>query len=239
MKRCLWVFLCAFGVAQQVSAQLGDWKISLGVRASYTTTSKIFYNPDAPTADARSQHLALDNVYGGAMDVRLNPGGNDFFLILSVEYLSKLQLQSQLVALANPPQRVQVKDGFQLIPVELGGYVYIPLGSETIRLAMGGGFGLYIAQRVLNVAGVEAVMENTPVGYGIHVESMADYRIQPRISLHGEMRFRDPEVVTTSRYERPSIEYGGGTLAFPQESFKTKINVDGISFGLGIVVDLF
>lgn len=239
MERSLVVLLCAFGVAQSALAQLGEWKISLGARATYTSTSKIFYNPEAPSADARSQHLALDHVFGGGIDIRVRHADDDFFIILSAEYLSKLQLQSQFVALSNPPLRVQVKDGFSLIPIELGGYVYIPVGSEKIRLAMGGGIGVYVAQRILNVAGVEAVMEETPVGYGIHVESLADYRILPWLLVQGQMRFRDPEVVTTSRYALSAVQHGDGTLVFPQDSFKTKINVDGISLGLGIVVDLF
>ncbi|MBI3787400.1 MAG: outer membrane beta-barrel protein [Ignavibacteriales bacterium] len=225
--------------ADRSSAQITDWSLSVGVRGSYTTSSKVFANPDSPSPDVRSQYLDFSNIYGGGIEFRFKNPDDNFFLSLSVEYLSKRQEQSQLTALTTPPRRVEVTDGFRLIPVELGANIFIPLGSQTVRMAMGGGVGLYYGQRILSVAGTSARQQNKPISYGIHVESSFDYRIVPRISVRGEMRFRDPEVTAENQFEETTIQVNGSTVRLPQNSFRTKINVNGLSFGLGVVFDIF
>lgn len=239
MRRFLLLTLVMIAGAGRLSAQITDWSFSVGVRGSYTTSSKVFANPDSPSPDVRSQYLDFSNIYGGGIEFRFKPPDDNFFISLSIEYLSKRQEQSQLTALTTPPRRVDVADGFRLIPIELGANIFIPLGSETVRMAMGGGLGLYYGERILSVAGAQARQQKKPIHYGIHVESSFDYRIASRISVRADMKFRDPEVTTESQFEENTIQVNGSTVKLPQNSFRTKINVDGLSLGLGVVFDIF
>jgi hypothetical protein len=223
----------------RLSAQREGWHFSVAALGGYTTTSKVFYNPDSPSSDIRSQYTSVDNIYGGGLELRVGRSDYSFFLALKVEYLSKLQDQIQPVAYAGPPIPAPVKDGFRLIPVELGVNMYIPLGTELARLSMGGGIGAYYGKRILSVAGVDAPQVNDPVGIGIHVESSFDYRVLRGVAVRGEMRFRDPEVTTENQFQEKSAVYNGKTIPFPTSPFRTRINVNGLMFGLGIVVDLF
>jgi len=219
-------------------AQASSWTLSIAAKANYTTTSRVFYNPDSPSNEIRSQYAALENIYGAGVEVRLKLPNDNFFISLSTEYLSKLQEQIQTVAFVGPPRRAPVKDGFRLIPVELGANIFIPIGSETIQVSMGGGVGLYYGTRILSVAGVDAPQQNKPVGFGIHVESSFDYRVLPWFAVRGEMRFRDPELTTENRFDKSLVLYNGAAIAFPSNVFRTRINVNGLSFGVGIVVDI-
>lgn len=219
-------------------AQHEGWQASVAALGSFTTSSKIFYNPDSPSSDIRSQYTSVDNIYGGGLELRVGKPGYNVFFTLNVEYMSKLQDQIQPVAYAGPPIPAPVKDGFRLIPVELGLSMYIPLGTEQARLAMGGGIGAYYGKRILSVAGVDAPQVNNPVGIGIHVETSFDYRIWGQISVRGEMRFRDPDLTAENRFQERSAVYEGRTIPFPANAFDTRINVNGLMFGLGIVVDV-
>ncbi|MBI3587442.1 MAG: hypothetical protein HY088_09965 [Ignavibacteriales bacterium] len=239
MRRFLLLTFVMIAGTCRLSAQITDWSLSIGVRGSYTTSSKVFANPDSPSPDVRSQYLDFSNIYGGGIEFRFKNPDDNFFISLSVEYLSKRQGQSQLTALTTPARRVDVTDGFRLIPVELGANIFIPLGSEKVRMAMGGGLGLYYGQRILSVAGTNARQQNKPVSYGIHVESSFDYRIVSWISVRAEMRFRDPEVTTENQFEENTVLVNGVSVRLPQNSFRTKINVNGLSFGLGVVFDIF
>jgi len=220
-------------------AQHDGWHFSVAGLGGYTTTSKVFYNPDSPSSDIRSQYTSVDNIYGGGLELRVGRTDYNFFLALKIEYLSKLQDQIQPVAYTGPPIPAPVKDGFRLMPIELGVNMYVPLGTEQARLSMGGGIGAYYGKRILSVAGVDAPQVNDPVGVGIHVESSFDYRILKGFAIRGEMRFRDPEVTAENRFQGRSAVYDGKTILFPTNAFRTRINVNGLMFGLGIVVDLF
>ncbi len=222
----------------ELFSQASGWSLSVAAKANYTTTSRVFNNPDSPSNDLRSQYVALDNVYGAGVELRFKRPDDNFFISLSVEYLSKHQDQVQSVAFVGPPRRAPVIDGFRLIPVEIGANVFIPLGSEKVQISMGGGVGLYYGTRILSVAGVDAPQQNKPVGYGIHVESSFDYRVIPRVAVRGEMRFRDPEVITENRFNKPVVVYNGSNIPLPADAFRTRINVNGLSFGLGVVLDI-
>lgn len=226
-------------LTSQLAAQGQESTLSLAIRGTYTTSSKVFNNPDAPSGDMRGQFIPIDNIYGAGIELRVKIPGNAVALSFAAEYLSKLDEQIQLVGFTSPPRRLPVKEGFRLIPIELGANIFIPLGSERLRFTMGGGVGAYIGKRVLAIAGVEAVQQNNPINYGIHVESSFDYQILPRLCVRADMRFRDPEFTTESRFEQLATQYDRVLIPLPREPFRARINVNGLSFGVGVVIDVF
>jgi len=239
MRRVLPSIVAIVVLAGTLLAQTSENILSIAFRGTYTTSSKVFNNPDSPSSDLRGQFIALDNIYGPGVEIRINIPGQSVALTIAAEYLSKQNESDQLVGFTAPPRLLTVREGFTLIPIELGAHVPIPLGSESMHLSMGGGIGAYIGRRVLNVAGAEAPQQNKPVSYGIHVETNFDFLILPRLCGRAEMRFRDPEFTTESKFEQQATQSNGVLILLPRESFRSRINVNGLTFGLGLVYELF
>jgi hypothetical protein len=239
MRRSILSVLAVVVLLGRLSSQTQEQTFSFAFRGTYTTTSKVFINPDSPSGDLRGQYNSIDNIYGAGVELRWKVPGHSFALSLATEYLSKINNQDQLVGFTTPTQRLPVEEGFRLIPVEVGAQVFIPLGSDRIQLTMGGGLAAYFGSRVLKVAGVEAAEKNTPVYYGIHVETSFDYRIRSGFFVRAEMRFRDPEFTTESQFSQTATQSGGVLVVFPRAPFRARININGLNFGIGAGIELF
>jgi hypothetical protein len=223
----------------QFRAEAQEHQFSFTLRGAYTTTSRIFYNPDSPSPDLRGQFTGIDNIYAPGFELRWMIPDHPIAITLAAEFLSKFDEEIQLVGFLNPPRALPVKEGLRLVPIELGGLVFIPLGSEKVRLTMGGGLGIYIGRRYLTIAGVEASQQNKPISFGIHVETSFDYRITPSAFARLDMRFRDPEYTTESRFQQEATQYNGVLVLLPRDPFRAKINVNGLNFGLGLGFEVF
>jgi hypothetical protein len=239
MRRVFPSIIAIVVLAATLPAQTNEKILSIALRGTYTTSSKVFNNPDSPSSDTRGQYVALDNIYGPGIEVRFNIPGQSVSLSVSAEFLSKQDEAGQLVGFTSPPRRLSVKEGFKLIPIELGANIPIPLGSDGVRLSIGGGVGMYIGTRILNVAGAEAPQQNKPVSYGIHVETNFDYQLTQGVYARLEMRFRDPEFTTESRFEQQATQSNGVLILLPRDPFRARINVNGLTFGLGVVFEIF
>ena len=239
MRRVFPSIVAIVVLAGTLPAQTTEKILSIAFRGTYTTSSKVFNNPDSPSSDMRGEYVALDNIYGLGVEVRFNIPGQSVALSIAAEYLSKQDEAGQLVGFTTPPRRLSVKEGFRLIPIELGANVPIPLGSDGVRLSIGGGVGAYIGTRILNVAGAEAPQQSKSVSYGIHVETNFDYQIIPRLYARAEMRFRDPEFTTESKFEQQATQSNGVLILLPHDPFRARVNVNGLTFGLGLVFELF
>ncbi|MBM4169456.1 MAG: hypothetical protein FJ215_09920 [Ignavibacteria bacterium] len=224
--------------AETAAAQDPDWITSLTLRGSYTSSSKLFLNPDASSSELRAQHDELKDVPGVGLEVRYKAEGSDFFFSLTVDGLKKIRRSTQPITNVSSHQFLPFEDGFLLVPIELSGNVYVPLGSETIRLSMGGGIGAYYAERMLTLGDTRAPSTAGFLGYGIHVRGNFEYRVFRSTYVFFEMRFRDPEVEVTNRFPEEGVSYRGTRVPLPANEIKSKINVDGIGFAVGVTVDI-
>jgi len=238
MRRLWTTAMLAVVLSGTTALQAGDKNLSAILRGNYTTSSKIFFSPNAATEELRNQYFELEGVLGFGVELRYQWPGESFFFTLSADYLSKVREQEQFVAFAGPQTRYPVVDGFFLIPVEFGVHTYIPLGSETVRFSMGGGVSVYYGERIFRVADVDVAMQNRPIGVGIHIASGFEYRLVSGILLRGDMKFRDPELKTVSRYTQAETTYDGNRLSFPLNDISGRINVNGMTFSLGVVVEI-
>ena len=131
--------------------------------------------------------------------------------------------------------RVDAEDGFLLIPVEVTGYYYLPFSTESFKFVMGGGLGYYYGKFTRKFAGSETVVQKRKFSTGIHVSASMDYMILQNVSARFELKFRDPEFKTISKYSITEVNYNGNTVFLSDEDFETKVNVNGITFILGLV----
>lgn len=210
---------------------------SFVLRSTIVTSSRVFDNPDAQDIVDRDHFDFVDNLLGGGIQYRLEFLDQNLLLTLSVEYASRILSQTRpFLTTTNQLVQLPIEQGVRFIPVEFGANTNIPLMGDVLRLTMGGGFGIYYVDRVYAISGVFMKSESLPIGYGIHVESGFDYRIFKNIGLSWEMRFRDPEVINDSKFGSDYITVGNNQIPVSNISPKTKINVHGVSFTLGVLL---
>ncbi|MFQ5797583.1 MAG: hypothetical protein ACE5H0_02695 [Bacteroidota bacterium] len=213
----------------------GDRPFSVELRSSYTTTSKVFFNPDAASAFERNQFFPVDDIFGLGLDFRRDVAYN-LKVGISIEYISASSPFTQSVRDRKGQDfELVLDDGYRLIPVELSSYFVIPFSGERVKVYMGGGVGFYVGERKVEAAGITTQTLEKNTRFGIHVMSGVDYFLTPILALRGELKFRDPQVESTSRYPDKPVEYEGRTILFDQRPFRSRINIDGITFNLGVM----
>ncbi len=216
-------------------AQYNNHKFGLAFNAIYTTSADIFLNPNSSDPIIRNQAFTLEDILSYGMDLRYRLS-ESVLLGISSEYVNKAKTAPNMVVfLGNQVIRVDAEDGFQLIPIEITGYYYLPFSTESFKFVMGGGLGYYFGKFIRKFAGSETIVQKRKFAIGIHVSASMDYIIFQNVSARFEMKFRDPEFKTVNKYSVSEVSYQGNTVLLSGENFETKVNVNGISFILGLI----
>lgn len=213
----------------------GEWTGSVVARGLITTSSKIYPNPDNPSFDLRTLTTPFTSVLGAGMEFRAQRFGESWYLYFSAEYLSQVKSEMRF----NGVRRIPVDEGYRIIPLEVGGQLFIPLGSQTWRLSMGGGIGAYHTERVWNIAGASSEAVGNRFGFGIHVSVNAEYAVAPRIAVAVGLKFRDPEVDVRNTFASRSVAYGNTVVTLPSAEIPSRVNVDGMTISAGVRVEIF
>jgi hypothetical protein len=209
-----------------------DW--NLAFNSVYTTTARIYLNPNSSDPILRNNYFSLQGIVSLQVEImyRLE---EDVFLGLSTEYMRATSSGFNLTAFSgNTTISVLLQDGFQLIPIEFSGYYLLPFSTERFKFLMGGGIGYYIGEHIRKFGDVQVTNIARPSAYGIHAILTMDYLFYENVSVRGELKFRDPEFNSTSKYDKTDIIYNGSLIHLGQQVFDSKINVDGISFIIGV-----
>ncbi len=207
------------------------------LRATTTTGAKVFQNPTSPSSEIRNMSESMDGWYGAAVEI-LIPLSHELSITASVEWLRSLDEGNRPIALGGSLQTLPVRDGYDIVPVEIGVAAGIPISEGTYRLLMSGGLGVTFASRIQEIAGVKARNEGLPAALGIFVGVAFEVRMWPGLYGHLSTRFRDPETNVTTRFTQAGTVFDGRTLLLPTEPSTTRINLDGLSLSAGIMVDI-
>ncbi len=208
---------------------------TISVKGLYTSSSRLFPSPDADDEVARFRYNSLDHIFGYGADVRLAIPRINVILGITVEYLTKTDDFITRYEQEDEAYFVPTIDGYHIIPIELSGYFLIPISSERLRFYIGGGAGVYLGRRTYEIGDAQSKSLEQSVYWGIHVVSGIDYFFHSHIGMRFEMKFRDPDIETRNRFEDDTVTYAGRTFDLPAGDVPSRINVDGISFTLGMV----
>jgi hypothetical protein len=152
---------------------------------------------------------------------------------IGTELLRKTYAHSNFILGEN---RIDINEGYNLIPVELNLYYILPFSTERFKFFMGGGGGFYFGNHIREFGDVEFVNESEKIGYGINVSVGMDYIVNELISVRGQMRFRDPEIILKSKYSNSTVNYRGNSYLISDNIFTTKVNIDGVTFTIGLTI---
>jgi len=210
-----------------ILAQYNGNNFALSVNYSLTTDSQIFLTPDAPNVFDREKSFNIDDIvsYSAELRYRLN---ESLIFGLSLEYIKTSAKGRNL-----PSPVFLVDDGFEVFPLELSAYYFLPFSSEDFKFYMGGGFGLYFGNRTRTLGNIKFENVSSEIGYGIQVSVGMDYMIFDNFSARGEIRFRDPDFKVTNKYSSETVIYDGREYAVNADQITSKINIDGITFSIG------
>ncbi|MGE5440370.1 MAG: hypothetical protein ACM3UR_10980, partial [Bacteroidota bacterium] len=207
---------------------------SLSLNYNYTTTARIFLNPKSPDEILRNNSFYMEDIFSPSADLRYRLT-EDILIGLNVEYIRKVQAGPNLTVLGSGgTQTIIVEDGFKVIPFELSAYYILPFSTEKFKFIMGGGLAYYYGEHLRKFGDEEVSNLKREFAYGIQALVSSDYMITSFLSLRGEMKFRDPELEVTSKYKNKRVNYEGSTIVLAQDTFQSKINIDGVTFTLGM-----
>ena len=214
--------------------QNSDNKSSLLVGLDYNTTAQIFLNPNSSVIILRNQALEIADIFSPISDFRYS--FNDELLFgLSSEYISKSAKGfNQTIVEGSQVRQIEVEDGFKFIPIEFSVYYLMPFSSDQFIFTMGGGLGYYFAEhaRVLGDTEIENTKNNSSIGLLVSVGM--EYLIIDNLGIRLDLKFRDPENKISYRYTDSTATYRGRLLQIPQSTYNSKLNLNGISFVLGV-----
>lgn len=206
----------------------------LSVNAVYNTSARIYLSPNSSDLILRNNSFLIENFFNPAIDFRYRLS-ESIILGFNTEYMTTTSLGPNLtVFLGSSTVTINVEDGFQLIPLELSTYYLLPFSTEHFKFLMGGGIGYYFGSHIRKFGDVEVSNADRKSAYGIHVSISLDYLLRDFVSVRGEMKFRDPQFKVKSKYNKKEVNYNGNIIRLAQDSFDSKINVDGVTFILGL-----
>jgi hypothetical protein len=204
----------------------------------YSTTAKLFLNPSSANLIERNQSDDYEDITSYSFETRYKVS-DVFALGIAIEYIEDTKSKDIFVSGPGGSQRLSSDEGFNIIPIELSGYYLLPFSTEDFKFHMGGGFGMYIGNHIRKIGNAELENVDRDVAFGIHVNIGMDYIVFDYLSIRGEMRFRDPQFNTKSKYNKEETSIDDRIFFLSQSEIDSKINMDGISFTIGIVFHLF
>ena len=219
-------------------AQFSTGKIGIAVDAVYTTSAEIFLNPNSSNSEVRNKSFTLENIWNPGLDLRYR-FSNEFILGLNIEYVRKTANAPNLTAFIGSQVFVfEVEDGLSVIPIELTAHYHFPFSTEDFKFMMGGGLGYYIGEFVRKFQDVDLEITQRKFALGLHVSASIDYIIIENLSARFEMKFRNPQYTVTSKYSKTEVMYQGNAIQLPENAFDTKVDIDGLTFILGLVINI-
>jgi len=229
VRRAVLVLIVSIALAGPAVAQ-GVYSLSLV--GSVTTSSKLFRNARASDELLRGAFIPLNGVYSLGLDLRRVIEQDRVQLGLSIEYLSA----SQEFSLSDPltSEQVPARDGYSVVPIELTGYLQIPIGTDGLRVYMGAGGGLYLGGRQYEEGGASAVIVERNLGYGIHILSGIEVALSPALSLRSEVKFRDIQFNTVNRFTSSTTIVNGRFVPLDEKPLFSRTDIDGMTVSLAV-----
>ena len=219
-------------------AQFGPGKLGVSLNVVYTTSAEVFLNPNSSDLEARNRSFLLEDIWNPGIDIRYR-FSSEFILGLNVEYIKKTANLPNLTAIiGNQVYVFEVEDGFSTIPIELTAYYFFPFSTDHFKFLMGAGLGYYYGQFIRKFSDVGLEVTQRKSSLGILVATSLDYMIIDNLSARFEMKFRNPQYNVSSKYTRTEIEYQGNTVQLTENPFETKVDINGLTFVLGVVVQI-
>jgi len=239
-KIFLTVLFSLFIFTSSLQAQYNGKKWGVAFGCNYTTSSKLYLSPYAVDQVERSKYENLDDVYSYSAEIRYRVSER-VIIGLNFEYLKRTGEKTEVAAMkGSTSYTIEMDDGYSMVPAELSVYYLLPFSSDKIKFYMGGGAGIYYGNHLRTYKEVDVSNVSRDFAYGIQISIGLEYLITDYIAFTGGIKFRDPEFKLKSKYNCSSfIDEYGAEVFLRDNTFNSKINIDGVTFFVGLGFNLF
>ena len=222
-------------VSVSISSQTDTKKFSISAGIDYTTSAQIFLNPNSSDIIIRNQSFELNDLFSPYIDFRYSL--NESIIIgIGTEYISKSERGLNLSVVAGTQiVQLEVEDGLIFIPIELSFYYLLPFSTDNFKFTMGGGVGYYFGEQIRKLGDTEVETISRKFSIGLLVSMGMEYVVLPELGIRLDLKFRDPEIKLTNKYQSDVINYNGNEITLLQDTFDSRINLNGIAFFIGTV----
>lgn len=232
-KHIVILLLIFFVSLPNVFAQYENHNFSIAGYYNYTVASSLYSNPRHPDDWVRGFAQSIDYLPSYSFDIRYRITER-VIIGLGAEYLKSTKVVNPVEGISQTgPVTIAADDGYELFPVELTVLYYLPFSSDKFKFFMGGGVGVYFGNinRDINGLGVTNIERQYDVG--LNVIFGTDYMILDNLAIRGQLKFRDPDFENKVQYDDVSTVVDDETILIRNDSFYSRVNVDGIIFTIG------
>ncbi len=232
LKSLLVLIITLLTVNHFPQSKESGFRVSFGL--GLISSSKIFPNPNSSDLIERNKSFEITNILSPGIEIKYS-FNEEVSIGLSSEYASKMN-KGNFVSALSGSQLVELEseDGFVFIPIELSVYQTLPFSTENFKFNIGGGLGYYIADFKRNFGDTKiSTVESSPV-FGIQVSTQMEYKIFEYLGIYLQTKYRAPEIKFTSRYDKKDINYKGRTITILQDTFDSKLSVNGVVLVVGV-----
>ena len=221
-------------ISSKVMPQYGGKNYSLFLGLDYITSAQIFLNPNSSDIILRNKSYEITNLFSPIIDFRYRIN-DDIIIGVSSEYIDKSQKTNNLIVREGSQEiKLEVEDGVQFIPIDFSVYYFLPFSTEQFKFTMGGGAGYYFGKQTRKFGDTEIKKIHSKTSLAILVSVGMEYLLTESLGLRLDMKFRSPEISLTNQYLNDFVNYKGTQVRLITDTFDSKINLDGISFLVGI-----
>jgi outer membrane protein W len=232
LLRSILILVISFSFTAFSQYNRESYSLLLGM--DYITSAQIYLNPNSSDIILRNQSYEVTNLFAPLIDFRYRIN-DDIVIGISSEYILKEQRARNLVVREGSQEvHLDVDDGVQFIPIELSVYYSLPFSTDQFKFTMGGGTGYYFGKQIRKFGDADIMNIKNKTSLGLLVSVGMEYLFIDKVGLRLDMKFRSPEISLTNQYSNDIVNYEGTIVKLFPNTFDSKINLDGISFVLGI-----
>ncbi len=219
--------------ASSVYSQYNGYDFGISSSLVYTTSADIYLNPNSTDPVVRNRSFPVSDIINPSIEIRYRLS-EPLIIGVGTEYMASKQIGRNLIVFeGNNEISLETEDGFIFVPIELSLYYQMPFSTQNFKFLMGGGAGFYIGEFSRTFGDTEISTLEKQTAFGVHVSVSMEYLLLDRIGLRFEMKFRDPEFKSKSKYDKDVVNYNGNLITILRDTFDTKVNVNGVTFIFG------
>ena len=212
-------------------------KFSVQVYGTYISSSSLQNDPKSLDPFESNNLVDFKGGYGYGVELDYKPTlwNLDLTFFLSTEYFhlneNDLVLQFQQ---DTSFYNVSMSDNFYMVPIELGAKWDLPVSTNSFKIYIGGGAGVYLGDKTRTLGGfLQTHATSRKPGFSVNILTGLQYYLARNLCADLELKFREGWFDVQSSYDVDFINVRGTTLSLDNPSYN-RIIVDGVRISLGL-----